>query len=143
YTPVEVKEIEVEYVATPASVTLEETASGIHFTLAGVENSLDIFNVDNNFPLNNINYNNQLTDSNLTATEVISYGTGYIAKYVSTNTLMSFADNIHFTFEIPQEMGNETISLTLPMVSENDGFRTFKVEAETFDELKEKYKTPE
>ncbi|OOF53868.1 hypothetical protein [Rodentibacter genomosp. 2] len=144
YTPVDVKEIDVEYVPTPASVTLEETASGIHFTLAGVnEDEFGTFNTDNQFPLSNINYNNQLTDASLTATEVTPYGTGYIAKYVSTNTLMSFANSITLVFEITNRFGSDTISLTLPMVSENGGFRTFKVEAETFDELREKYKTPE
>lgn len=144
YTPLDQIEIEVEYVPTPASVTLEETASGIHFTLAGInEDEMGTFNAVHQFPLSNINYNNQLADSTLTAAEVTPYGLNYIAKYVSTNTLMSFANSINFTFEIPQEMGNETISLTLPMVSENDGFRTFKVEADTFNELKEKYTTPE
>lgn len=144
YTPVDVKEFEVEYVPTPASVTLEETASGIHFTLAGVNgDSYDTFNPINKFPLNNIKYNNQQTDANLTATEVTPYGLNYIAKYVSTKILMSGADSINFTFEIPREMENETVSLTLPMISEHDAFRTFKVEAETFDELREKYKTPE
>ncbi len=144
YTPVDVKEFEVEYVPTPASVTLEETASGIHFTLAGInEDEMGTFNAVHQFPLSNINYNNQLADANLTATEITPYGLNYIAKYVSTNTLMSFADSITLTFEIPRDMENDTVSITLPMVSENDGFRTFKVEAETFDELREKYKTPE
>ncbi|MDC2824595.1 hypothetical protein PHA51_00890 [Rodentibacter pneumotropicus] len=144
YTPVDVKQFEVEYVPTPASVTLEETASGIRFTLAGVNgDSYDTFNPTNKFPINNINYNNQLTENSLTATEVTPYGLNYIAKYESTNTLMSFADSITLTFEIPRDMENDTVSITLPMVSENDGFRTFKVEAETFDELREKYKTPE
>ncbi|MCQ9120962.1 hypothetical protein BKG95_02380 [Rodentibacter pneumotropicus] len=145
YTPVEVKEIEVEYVPTPASVTLEETASGIHFTLAGVnEEGIGApFSVATQFYLNNLNYNNQLSEDGLAATEVTPYGLGYIAKYVSSNTLISFADSITFSFEIPLEFGNEQVKLTLPMVSENGGFRTFKVEAETFDELREKYKTQE